>query len=427
MATSQDRIAIVDGLRTPFARSWTTLNGLDPVALSTIVSREILYRNELPMDQVDHVVWGTVVAVPRSPNIAREIALNLGMYRTPGFTVTRACATGLQSIASAAQMIATGGARIVLAGGVDVTSDAPVTYKKDVIDTLQKVQKMKGLKMLTTLAKVNPMDLLPSAPSISERYTGKTMGHHAEDMAKYFGISRSAQDDYSMASHQKAAKAIKSGKIEPQVVPIFHKGIEVKEDNLVRFSVEEDMPRLRKKNPVFDRKNGTITAFSSSALTDGASCVLMMKESTAKEMGITPLGFVRSYAFPALDPRENMLLGNVYACPEALDRAELKLSDIDIVEIHEAFAAQVLSNAKCFDDAAFFAEKLNRSEKLGELDMDKVNIWGSSIPFGHPFAATGCRLITTALHALKEKDGRFGLATACAAGGLGSAMVVERN
>jgi acetyl-CoA acyltransferase len=427
MATTQDRIAIVDGLRTPFSRAWTTLNGLDPVELSTIVSREILYRNELPMHQVDHIIWGTVLAVPRSPNIAREIALNLGMYRTPGFTVTRACATGLQSIASAAQMIATGGARVVLAGGVDVTSDAPVTYKKDVIDTLQKVQKTKGLKMLTTLAKVNPMDLLPAAPSLSERYTGKTMGQHAEDMAKYFGITRIEQEDFSMASHQKAAKAIKSGKIDPQVVPIFHKGKEVKEDNLVRFNVEEDMPRLRKKKTVFDRKNGTITAFSSSALTDGASCVLIMKESTAKELGLTPMGYVRSYAFPALDPRENMLLGNVYACPEALDRAELKLKDIDIVEIHEAFAAQVLSNVKCFDDAAFFEEKLNRSEKLGELDMDKVNIWGSSIPFGHPFAATGCRMITTALHALKEKDGTFGLATACAAGGLGSAMVVERN
>ena len=348
MSAVQERIAIVDGLRTPFARSWTTLNGLDPVALSTIVAREILYRNELPMDRIDHVIWGTVVAVPRSPNIAREVALNLGMYRTPGFTVTRACATGFQSIASAAQMIATGGANIVLAGGVDVTSDAPVTYKKEVVDTLQKVQKASGVKMLTTLAKVNPMDLLPTAPSISERYTGKTMGQHAEDMAKYFAISREEQENFAMQSHQKAASAIKSGKIEAQVVPIFHKGSEVKEDNLVRFNVEQDMPRLRKKKTVFDRKNGTITAFSSSALTDGASCVLVMKESTAKAMGYTPIGFVRSYSFPALDPRENMLLGNVYACPEALDLAGLKLKDIDLVEIHEAFAAQVLSNVKCF-------------------------------------------------------------------------------
>jgi len=427
MTAGQERVAIVDGLRTPFARAWTTLNGLGAVELSTIVARELLFRNEIPLDTVDHIVWGTVLAVPRSPNIAREVALNLGMYRTPGYSVTRACATGFQSIASAAQMIQTGNASIVLAGGVDVTSDAPVTYKKEIIDTLQKAQKAKGLSLLTTLAKVNPMDLLPSPPALTERYTGKTMGEHAEDMAKYFSIGREEQEDFALASHQKAAKAIKGGLIEEQVATIFHKGKEVKEDNLVRFDVDKDIDRLRKKKPVFDRVNGTITAFSSSALTDGASCVLLMTESKAKELGLTPLGFVRGYAFPALDPRENMLLGNVYACPEALDKSGLTLQDMDLVEIHEAFAAQVLCNLHCFNDPKFFEEKLNRSKVLGEVDPDKLNIWGGSIPYGHPFAATGGRIITNILHGLKARDGQFGLATACAAGGLGSAMVVERN
>ena len=427
MNIRQERVAIIDGMRTPFTRAWTSLNGLGPVELSTIVARELLYRNDVPLTDVQHIVWGTVLAVPRSPNVAREVALNLGMYQTPGVTVSRACATGLQSVASAFELIVTGQADVVLAGGVDVTSDAPVVHKKEVIDQLQKAQKAKGIDLLGTLAKINPLDLLPNPPALTERYTGKTMGEHAEDMAKYFAITREEQETYAQQSHVKAAQAIESGKIESQIATIFHKGQEVKEDNLVRFDVHKDMDRLRKKSPVFDRKNGTITAFTSSALTDGAACVLLMAESKAKALGLTPLGYVRSYAFPALDPRENMLLGNVYACPEALERSGLTLQDIDLIEIHEAFAAQVLSNVKCFDDAQFFAEKLNRSQPLGEVDLDKLNIWGGSIPYGHPFAATGGRIITNVLLGLREQDGQFGLATACAAGGLGSAMVLERH
>ena len=427
MNIRQERVAVIDGMRTPFARAWTSLNGLGPVELSTIVARELLFRNDVPLTEVQHVVWGTVLAVPRSPNVAREVALNLGMYRTPGVTVSRACATGLQSVASAFELIVTGQADVVLAGGVDVTSDAPVVHKKAVIDQLQKAQKAKGMDFLGTLAKINPLDLLPNPPALTERYTGKTMGEHAEDMAKYFAITREEQEHYAEQSHAKAAQAIEAGKIESQIATIFHKGQEVKEDNLVRFDVHKDMDRLRKKTPVFDRKNGTITAFTSSALTDGAACVLLMAESKAKALGITPLGYVRSYAFPALDPRENMLLGNVYACPEALDRAGLTLQEMDLIEVHEAFAAQVLSNIKCFGDSQFFAEKLNRSQPLGEVDIDRLNIWGGSIPYGHPFAATGGRIITNLLHGLRERDGQFGLATACAAGGLGSAMVLERH
>lgn len=420
----KDRIAIIDGLRTPFSKSWTTLNGLDAVSLSTHITRELLFRHDIPLNLVDHIIWGTVLAVPRSPNIAREVALNLGMYRTSGFSVTRACATGFQAIANASNMLTLGQAEVVVAGGVDVTSNAPVPHKKEVIDKLRELPKASVGKKVSTLASLRPGDLLPVPPALTERYTGKTMGEHAEDMAKYFSISRESQEQFTMDSHAKAAKAIQKGHIAKQIAPLFHKGKEVSEDNLVRGSM--DLKKLQKMKPVFDRKNGTITAATSSALTDGAACVLMMKESKAKELGLEPLGFVSSFHFAAQDPRENMLLGNVYSSPFALERAGLKLQDMDLVEIHEAFAAQVLSNLKCFNDKHFFEDKLNRSDVLGEVDPAKLNIWGGSMAYGHPFAATGGRIVMNLLHGLREKDGQFALGTACAAGGLGAAMVLER-
>jgi acetyl-CoA acyltransferase len=419
-----DRIAIVGGARSPFAKSWTTLNDVDPVDLSTQVARELIFRLDLKPDWIDHFVWGTVVAVPRSPNIAREVAMNLGMYTTPGFSVTRACATGFQSVATAAEMIGSGHAEIVVAGGVDVISHAPVTYRKSVVDTLQKAQKAKGAALLKTLAGFNPFHLFPQPPALTERYTGLTMGQHAELMAQNFDIAREDQDAFSIASHEKAAAAIDAGHIDGDIVPIrTPKGL-VTEDNLIRRSM--DPAKIAKLRPVFDKKNGTITAASSSPLTDGAAAVVVMKESKAKELGLSPLGYVRSWDFPALDPRENMLLGNVYSIPSALDRAGVTLADMDLVDIHEAFAAQVLSNLKLMDDAAFMSDALGRSSALGAVDPDKLNVWGGSIAYGHPFAATGGRMITMVLNALKERDGELAVASACAAGGLGVAMVLER-
>ena len=421
---TKERIAIIDGARSPFAKSWTTLNGLNPVELSTMVARELLFRNEIRPEWVDHIVWGTVVSVPRAPNVAREVALNLNLYQTPGFTVSRACATGLQSIASVCEMIWAGTAQVALAGGVDVTSDAPVPHKKEVIDKLQSMGKKKGWDQLKTIASLRPKDLFPVAPTISEPYTGKTMGEHAEEMAQNFSVSRKEQEDFAILSHAKAHKATEQGLIESQLIHISNRGKVVSEDNLIRPKMDPE--RLKKMRPAFDKKHGTITAATSSALTDGAACVLMMSESRAKELGYTPIGFVRSYSFSALDPRENMLLGNVYACPEALKRAGCTLKDIDILDIHEAFAAQLLSNLRCFDSASFFAEKMPGFEPLGEVDPEKLNIWGGSLAYGHPFAATGGRLVTNALHALRHTDGQLGLVSACAAGGLGSAMILER-
>ncbi len=420
----EDRVAIVAGLRTPFVKSWTTLNEVDPVELSTQVARELLFRMDLPLETLDEIVWGTVIAVPTAPNVAREIALNMSQYRIPGYTVTRACATGFQSVASAARMILSGERDVVLAGGVDVTSHAPVVHKKRVIDTLQKAQKQKGLAMVQTLAQLNPLDLLPSPPAIAERYTGKTMGQHAELMAQNFEIARKDQEDLAIASHNNAHAATADGRVAGEVMTVQTSRGPVSEDNLIRANM--DPAKLAKLRPVFDRKNGTITAATSSPLTDGAAAVLVMRESRAKELGYTPLAFVKSWEFAALDPRVNLLLGNVYSVPGALKKAGVTLADIDVLEIHEAFAAQVLSNIKLMESAKFCTEELGLSGAIGEVDRSKLNLWGGSLAYGHPFAATGGRMLTQLTDILHHTDSELGLATACAAGGIGVSMVLER-
>lgn len=418
------RVAIVSGLRSPFARSWSTLADIDPIQLSTQVGREVLFQSELAPEDLDHVVWGTVVSVTHAPNVAREVALDLGLYSTPAFTVSRACASGFEAVASAARLIMTGEAETVLAGGVDVCSAAPVPYRKEVIDKLQALQKAKGFSAVTTIAQVNPLDLVPAAPTVSERYTGKTMGQHAEEMAVHFDISRKAQDDLALNSHRKAAAALDAGLATQQIAATLAPRGYVRDDNIVRRTMLPE--KLASLKPVFSKPHGTITAASSSALTDGASAVLLMSETKCKELGITPLGWLKSWHFPAIDPRENMLLGNVYSMPHAMEKAGLQLSDIDLFEVHEAFAAQVLCNLQCLDDDAWCADKLNLSKAPGRIPADKLNIWGGSLAYGHPFAATGGRLLINVLHALQHTDGTLGLATACAAGGLGAAMIVER-
>jgi acetyl-CoA acyltransferase len=421
-----DRVAIVAGLRSPFSKSFDALNDVDPIELSTQVARELIFRHELRPTDIDQVVWGTVVSVVRAPNVAREVALNLGMYHASGFSVSRACASGIQAIASSAEMIWSGQADVVVAGGVDVVSHAPVTYKKRLVDQLQKLQKTKGLAMLKELSHVNPLDLVPTPPALTERYTGLTMGEHAEEMAQNFGITRESQEAFAVESHRKAHAATQAGELAHEIITVQTPKGPVGADNLIRSDM--DPGKLAKLKPVFDRKNGTITAATSSALTDGAAACLVMRESKARALGFEPIGFVRSYAFAGQDPRENMLLGNVYSSPVALQRAGLQLADLDALEIHEAFAAQVLSNLKMFASPQFFADKLGgRFPVLGEVDPSKLNVRGGSLAFGHPFAATGVRMATSLCHILRDRDQNVGLATACAAGGMGGAIVIERN
>ncbi len=421
------RVAIVAGLRTPFAKQGTAYRTLSALDLGKTVVAELLARTGVDPHQVQQVVYGQVVPSLAAPNIAREIVLLTGMPRDiEAFSVSRACATSYQSAVCVAQAIETGTIECGIAGGADSASDVPIGVSKKLASALIEANKARTLKdRLAAFGGLSPKDLLPVPPALKEYTTGLTMGESAEKMAKENAISREAQDEVAHKSHSRAARAWAEGRFAGEVMEVFvppdYEAIA--EDNLVRKdSSLEGYARLK---PAFDRKHGTITAGNSSPLTDGASALLMMSEEKAKALGLTPLGYVKSYAFAALDPAGQMLMGPSYATPKALDAAGVTLADVDLIDMHEAFAAQVLSNTQAFESKKFAEEKLGRSEPIGRVDWDKLNVNGGSIAIGHPFAATGARQITQTLRELKRRGGELALCTACAAGGLGAAMVLE--
>ncbi len=421
------RVAIVAGLRTPFAKQGTAYRTLSALDLGKTVVAELLARTGVDPHQVQQLVYGQVVPSLAAPNIAREIVLLTGMPRDiEAFSVSRACATSYQSAVCVAQAIETGTIECGIAGGADSASDVPIGVSKKLASALIEANKARTLKdRLAAFGGLSPKDLLPVPPALKEYTTGLTMGESAEKMAKENAISREAQDEVAHKSHSRAARAWAEGRFAGEVMEVFvppdYEAIA--EDNLVRKdSSLEGYARLK---PAFDRKHGTITAGNSSPLTDGASALLMMSEEKAKALGLTPLGYVKSYAFAALDPAGQMLMGPSYATPKALDAAGVTLADVDLIDMHEAFAAQVLSNTQAFESKKFAEEKLGRSEPIGRVDWDKLNVNGGSIAIGHPFAATGARQITQTLRELKRRGGELALCTACAAGGLGAAMVLE--
>jgi len=423
------RVAIVDGLRTPFAKSGTVFRDLSTLELSSAVVAELLARSGLTGAQIDRVIYGSVVQDVASPNIAREIVL-AGPFpeATDAYSVTRACATSTQSVVNAAQAIMLGEADVVIAGGADSLSRPPITYSDNFVDALMRANSARDLpskaKAFTT---VRPRDLAPVPPAIAERSTGETMGESAEKMAKENGISRFDQDEFAANSHTKTLAAWEAGVFDDEVMPFpipprYEETVE--RDTIPRAdSTPENLARLK---PVFDRKYGSVTAANSSPLTDGASATLLMSEEAAEALGLEPLAYIRSYAFAALDPNWQLLMGPALATPIALDRAGMKLDDLDLIDMHEAFAAQVLSNVQAFASKEFAAERLGRDEAIGEIDPDKFNIYGGSISIGHPFGATGARQINTMANELNRRGGGTALVTQCAAGGLGAAVVLEK-
>jgi len=326
-------------------------------------------------------------------------------------------------------MIARGYADVVVAGGSESLSDVPILFSKNFSDALVSASKQKSIGgKLGSFSKIRPKDLAPDTPAIAESTTGLTMGESAEKMAKANGITREAQDKFALQSHQRAAEATASGRFKDEVmtviVPPSYDNV-VDTDNLIRG--DSTLEGLAKLRPVFDRKYGTITAGNASPLTDGAAAVLLMSEDKAKAMGLKPIGFIRSYAYAATDPFDQLLQGPVFALPTALERAKIKLEDIGIIEMHEAFAAQVLSNIQWLGSKKIAQEKLGRSEPVGEIDPEKINRTGGSIALGHPFGATGARIVTTVCNELQRTGEQYGLVTVCAAGGMGVAMVLERE
>jgi acetyl-CoA acyltransferase len=422
------RIAIVFGIRTPFAKQGTDFKNQSALDLGKLVVAELLQRAEVDARQVGLCVFGQVVPSIRAPNIAREIVLGTAMPKDiEAFSVSRACATSLQSMTSAAEAMLAGQHDVAVTGGADSASDVPIMVSSELRDALVAASKARSIgEKIKAFSHLSARDLVPVPPSLKEPSTGLTMGESAEMMAKEGGISREAQDAFAHRSHSLAAEAWKNGLFADEVMhvlpgPKYDKPIA--EDNLVRK--DGTLEGYAKLKPVFDRTYGTVTAGNSSPLTDGASALLLMTEEKAKSLGYTPLGYLKSWAYAALDPGGWMLMGPSYATPLALDYAGLTLREIDLMDMHEAFAAQVLCNKDAFASKKFAEEKLGRTEPIGEIDDAKFNVHGGSIAIGHPFAATGARLVMNTLRELKRRKGRYGLVTACAAGGIGAAAVLE--
>lgn len=422
-----ERIAFVDSLRLPFAKQATDYHGIPAVDLGKQVVQELLNRADMNPNLVEQLVFGQVVQMPEAPNIAREIVLGTSLpVHTDAYSVSRACATSFQAAVNLAESMLVGNIRIGIAGGADSSSVLPIGVTKNLARMLVDLNKAKTFgQRLKLLGRLRPKDLLPVPPAVAEYSTGLSMGDTAEQMAKTHAISRADQDLLAHESHQKAFQAWEAGKLNNEVMTAFvppYKSY-LERDNTIRS--QSDLAGYAKLRPVFDRKHGSVTAANSTPLTDGAAALLMMTEGQAKALGYEPLGYLRSYAFSAIEVKTDMLMGPSYATPLALDRAGLTLADLDLIDMHEAFAAQTLANMKMFASKKFAQEKLGRAEAIGEIDPAKFNVLGGSIAFGHPFAATGARMIGQTLRELKRRGGGIGLTTACAAGGLGTALILE--
>ena len=428
LGTPGRRVAIVAGVRTPFARAGTSFKNLTAIELGKLCVAELIQRTNLEGRLVEAIVYGTVVQAVTAPNIAREVSLLPMLPKgCEAYTVGRACASANQAITDAADQILLGHHDVVIAGGAESLSNVPILHSRSMSEKLLAFSRAKGTaQRVRLLGSIRPRDLVPITPAIAEPSTGETMGQSAEKMAKINHIPREEQDQFALRSHRLAAVGSEDGRLTAEIVPVYvppKYDTALTSDNGIR--TDTSIEQLRALKPVFDRQYGTVTAGNSSPLTDGASAVLLMSEERAKTLGYPPLAFIRSYAYAALDPGEQLLMAPVLAAPLALQRAGLTLADIDLIEMHEAFAAQVLCNLAGFVSDEW-AERAGFSEPVGDVDRSKLNVLGGSIAVGHPFGATGGRILTTLSNELVRRGGQFGLLTVCAAGGMGHAMVIER-
>ena len=429
MATASNgrRVAIVAGLRTPFTKSGTAFRALTAQELGKLVVAELVQRTSLEPKDVDTLVFGTVVPSVLAPNIAREVSLlPLLPKGIPAVTVSRACASANQAITDAADQILLGHADVAIAGGAESLSNVPILHSRGFADAVVAASRAKSApKRLGALARIRPRDLVPVTPAIAEPSTGETMGQSAEKMAKLNHITREEQDQFALRSHRLAAAGTHDGRLTSEMMAVYvppkFETVSTTDNGIRSDTTLDQMQALK---PVFDRRYGTVTAGNSSPLTDGAAAVLLMSEEAASASGYEPLAFIKSYAYAALDPGEQLLMGPVLATPVALDRAGLTLKEIDLVEMHEAFAAQVLSNLQGFESREW-AQRAGYLHPVGEVDRARLNVMGGSIAIGHPFGATGARITMTLINELRRRGGQFGLMTVCAAGGMGFAMVLE--
>jgi acetyl-CoA acyltransferase len=417
-ASNGRRVAVIAGCRTPFCKSGTALKNARAVDLARFAARELVERTNIDGTTVDEVIFGQVVPSALVPNIAREVSL-LPQFpkEIPAYSLNRACASGNQAVTAAHDQIVLGHANVIIAGGVESLSDIPILASRPLADVLVEASRAKSLgARLKAFAKIRPRHLIPVAPAIAEPSTGQSMGQSAEKMAKENGISREAQDQWALRSHQLAAKGTTDGRLTAEIAPWFPERPSdpiVTADNGIR--TDSTLEQMAKLKPVFDRRYGTVTAANASPLTDGASAVLLMSDAAARALGYEAAAYIRSYAVAAVDPGWQLLQGPVWAVPKALERAGIGWNDLGLIEIHEAFASQVLSNLEGF------------AQKGWRIDESIINVMGGSIAIGHPFGATGGRLVTTLANEMRRRDVQFGLVSVCAQGGMASAIVLERR
>jgi acetyl-CoA acyltransferase len=423
------RVALVASCRTPFAKSGEVFKDLTALDLAKVAVRELVERSEIDPKLIGTLIMGQVVSSVKAPNLGRETALGARLPKSvPAHTLNRACASSNQAIADVASSILMGHIDAGIAGGAESLSSVPILHSKGMTKALMDASKARSFGgRIGAFSRVRPKDFIPETPAIAEPSTGFSMGQSAEQMAKDNGISRAEQDEIAFRSHQNAAKARDDGRLGKEIAPVAlppKYAATVTTDGLIR--ADTSMDALAKLKPVFDRRFGSVTAGNASPLTDGAAAVLLRSEERAKSLGYTPLAFIKSWAVAAVDPGWQLLMGPALAIPMALDRAGLKLDDIDLIEMHEAFGAQVASNIQALESDAFAREKLGRTARVGTVDRAKLNVCGSSIAIGHPFGATGARITGTLGHEMTRRNAKFGLISVCAQGGMGFAMILER-
>ncbi len=412
-----NRVAIAGGSRTPFVKAGTAFSRYTFQDLSAFVISDLIKKYEIDAVHLDEIIWSTVLLDPRTPNWAREILFKAGVPKSVyAYSVSNNCISGLVALTCAAEKIQAGRARMSIAGGAESMSNPSLLFGEKASKKFLSLFQARTLgERLSVLAKFRPGDFLPNPPSVTEPSTGLTMGQHMELTAKELGISRESQDEVAFRSHARAGEAAKDGRLKEFMVSVD--GID--KDLLIR--ADTSLEKLAGLKPVFDRSSaGTLTAGNSSPLTDGASGVLLLSEEEAARQGREVLAFVRDYEYSAIDPKEGLLMAPAVAVPRLLMRNNLKLSDFDLVEIHEAFGAQVVANEKAW------AEGL-KEEAVGSIDKDRVNVLGGSIAIGHPFAATGGRIVMHLASEMKRRDAKRGLISICAAGAMAGALILERD
>lgn len=421
------RVAIVHGLRTPFVKCGTLFRNLTSLDLGKMAVVELLNRTEIAPKEIDKVFIGSVIPSVRTPNLAREIALGSGVPASvPAFTVTSACASAMQAFTSAVDSILSGDSDAVLAGGADTVHDSPYLGgrgpRSRLYDSINLIEKA------MPLLKMGAGDQAFSLPLLQERYAGYTLGESAEKLARRYQIGRDEQDAFAVRSHTLASRAQTEGIFEDEIIhtfvpPDFTEIVSA--DNSVRHDISVEA--LSGLPPLFDKEFGTVTDGNSAPLSDGASVILLMSEEKSRALGYKPIAYVRSYAYAALDPTEDLLMGPAYSTPAALERAGIGLDEIDLVELHEAFSSQVISYLRALDSKGFAKEKLGRSQPVGGVDMEKLNVSGGSIAIGHTLGATGARIIMTLAYRMSKRKGNFGLVSLASAGGLGVSIVLEKE